>query len=625
MARGHRAGPAPVSARAPSATDLLRLGLWLGLVVGLVEGVEWLALGLIPGALSWRTGNSSYAIWMAPLVMGTLGLALGAMAALAAAPARQPRRWDLGLVGLVTFLGAYLVATLQGQVFSEVAALLLAAGVTTVVLRWYGARRDRLLPFCARTALPLTAVVAVLALATIGGRRLGERRALAGLPSGPGGRPNVLLLLLDTQRADHLSLYGYGRPTSPALTAFAAEAVRYANASAPSSWTLPSHAGMFTGQPLHQHRAGILRRPYLDGRFPTVAEALRDAGYGTGGFVANTFWVGRQTGLARGFTHFEDFYGTVGDALARTTLGRRLAYEVLPRFGWTAMPGRKWAPRLNRDLLAWLDGLGDRPFFAFVNYFDVHAPLAPPPPYAGRFGGDTTAGTAREIDIGAIGATMQLPPPERLEALRNAYDESILSLDAALGELFAALRARGLLENTLVIITSDHGESWGEHGMIYHGHSLYQEQTSVPLVVRWPGGRHGGRVITTPVGVTQVPATVLDALGLGHAAFPGDPLPLVERPGTVVQTELARRSSVPSNWPASRGSVAALVTDSLHYIEEEDGRAELYHLGRDPRELTDLAAEPARAPLLADFSTRLASTLAGHGLSWRSPAPRTTP
>lgn len=614
-----------MNGRAPSATDLLRLGLWLGLVVGLVEGLEWLSLGLIPGALSWRTGNSSYAIWMAPLVMGSVGLALGVLVAFAGAAVRGARRWDLGLVGLVTFLGAYLVATLQGQVFSEVAALLLAAGVTTVVLRWYGARRDRLLPLCVRTAFPVAGGVVLLALLTIGGRWLAERRALADLPGGPGNRPNVLLLVLDTQRADHLSLYGYGRPTSPALAAFATEAVRYANASAPSSWTLPSHAGMFTGQPLHEHRAGILRRPYLDGRFPTVAEALRDAGYGTGGFVANTFWVGRQTGLARGFIHFEDFYGTVGDALARTTLGRRLAYEVLPRFGWTAMPGRKWAPRLNRDLLAWLDGLGGRPFFAFVNYFDVHAPLAPPPPYAGRFGGDTTPGTAREIDIGAIGATMELPPPERLAALRNAYDESILSLDAALGELFEALRTRGLLENTLVIITSDHGESWGEHGMIYHGHSLYQEQTSVPLVVRWPGGRYGGRVLSTPVGVVQVPATILDAVGLARGAFPGDPLPLDERPGTVVQTELARRSSVPSNWPASRGSVAALVTDSLHYIEEEGGHAELYHHGRDPRELTDLATEPAQAPLLAAFSARLAETLAGRGLSWRSPAPRTVP
>ena len=614
-----------MSARGPSATTLLRLGLWLGLVVGLVEGVEWLALGLIPGALSWRTGNSAFAIWMAPLLMGTVGLALGALVALAGAVVRGAWWWDLGLVGLVTFPGAYLVATLQGQVFSEVAALLLATGVTTVVLRWYAARRDHLLPLCLRTVFPLVALVALLALVTVGGRWLGERRALAGVPAGPGHRMNVLLLVLDTQRADHLSLYGYGRPTSPALTAFAAEAVRYANASAPSSWTLPSHAGMFTGQPLHEHRAGVLRRPYLDRRFPTVAEAMRDAGYGTGGFVANTFWVGRQTGLARGFTHYEDFYGTVGDALARTTLGRRLAYEVLPRFGWTAMPGRKWAPRLNRDLLAWLDGLGGRPFFAFVNYFDVHAPLAPPPPYAGRFGGDTAATTAREIDIGAIGATMELPPPARLDALRNAYDESILALDAALGDLFAALRARGLLETTLVIITSDHGESWGEHGMIYHGHSLYLEQTAVPLVVRWPGGRHGGLVVSTPVGVTQLPATILEAAGLDRGAFPEAPLPLEERPGVVVQTELARRSSVPSNWPASRGSVAALVTDSLHYIEEEDGRAELYHLGRDPAEHTDLATDPAQAPLMATFRARLAETLAGRGLSWRAPAPRTTP
>ncbi len=605
--------------------QLVRLGLWLGLVVGLVEGIEWILLGLIPGALSWRTGNSAYGVWMAPVVMGVVGLAAGALVALLSRLGRG-RGWDAGLVAGVTFLGAYLVATLQGQVFSELAAVLLAGGVTTVVLRWYRARRDTLLPFCLRTVPLLLGVVVVLAAGTMGWSRLAEWRALQRLPAAAADRPNVLLLVLDTQRADHLSLYGYGRPTSPALESFAREAVRYANASAGSSWTLPSHASLFTGQPLHEHLAGILRRPYLDGRFPTIAEALRDAGYRTGGFVANTFWVGRQTGLARGFIHFEDFYGTLGDALARTTLGRRLAYEVLPRFGFTAMPGRKWAPRLNRDLLHWLDGGGRRPFFAFVNYFDVHAPLAPPAPYAGRFGSPTSPAHGKEIDIGAIGTTMELPPPERLAALRDEYDESILALDASLGDLFAALRARGLLDHTLVIVTADHGESWGEHGMIYHGHSLYREQTEVPLLVRWPSATHGGLVITTPVSNEQVPATILDALGLSHGAFPGLPLPLVEQPGTVVQTELARRSAVPSNWPASRGSVAALVTDSLHYIAEEGGPAELFHTGRDPGELQDLAPDPAFASLLPGFRDRLAATLAGHGLSWpRPPAPRTAP
>lgn len=605
---------------------LLRLGLWLGLVSGLVEGLEWVVLGLIPGALSWRAGNSVYAAWMAPLVMGCLGLAIGLLVLGLSRVIRRPCAWDVGLVSVVTFTGAYLTATLQGQVFSEVAALLLAGGVTTVITRWYRGDRERLQRFMLRSLPVLLGAVVLLAATTIGWRGAMEWRALAVLPSPPVGAPNVLLLVLDTQRADHLSIYGYPRPTSPRLDAFAAEAVRYGNAQASSSWTLPSHASLFTGEPLSRHQAGIMRRPFLDDRFPTLAERLREGGWATGGFVANTFWTGRNTGLARGFIRYEDFYGNLGDAFARTTFGRRIAYEILPRLGRDDMPGRKWGPTLNRDLLQWVDGLHGRPFFAFVNYFDVHSPLKPGAAFAGRF--RTTAPgqrTSREIELGAIGTDVELPSPERLTELVDLYDESILQLDHALGELFAELKDRGLLERTIIIVTSDHGESWGEHGMIYHGHSLYWEQTHVPLLVRWPEGQHGGTVVRSPVGIDQIPVTVADWLSLPGAAFPGRALPLADDSAGSVRTELARRSAVPSNWPASRGSVASVVENRWHYIEEESGRAELFDVTVDPGELMDLAADSSFAPFGASFSAQLANALAGSGLSWPSRAARGTP
>jgi len=595
----------------------LRIGLWIGLVAGLVEGVEWLALGLVPGALSWRTGNSAYAVWVAPLVMGAVGLVAGAVAG-ALARLTAPRRipWDTGLVAVLTFTGAYLAATLQGQIFSEVAALLLAGGIATVVTRWYRARREMLERMMLRTLPLLAGGVLLLMVMTLGWSRVAERRAMSALPAPPADAPNVLVLMLDTQRADHLSLYGYGRLTSPRLDSFARQAVRYDNAHSSSSWTLPSHASLFTGEPLSRHRAGVMRRPFLDGRFPTLAERLRDAGWATGGFVSNTFWAGRHTGLARGFIHYEDYYGNLADALARTTLGRRLAYEVLPRFGLDDMPGRKWGPELNRDLLRWVDGLGGKPFFAFVNYFEVHSPLKPPAPFAGRFRTGPGQDGRGEIELGAIGASVELPPPERLAELVDLYDESILALDDALGELFAQLAGRGLLERTVIIITSDHGESWGEHGMIYHGHSLYWDQTHVPLVVRWPGARHGGTVVRSPVGIDQVPATVAGALGLAGAGFPGVPLPLADDSAAQVRTELARRSAVPSNWPASRGSVAALVEGPWHYVEEESGGAELFDITADPGEQLNLASDSAHAGLAARLRGELQRALRGSGLSW---------
>src|SRR5690606_6332784 len=138
---------------------------------------------------------------------------------------------------------------------------------------------------------------------------------------------------------------------------------------------------MFVGRALHDHQAGLMRRPFLDERFPTLAEELRQGGYATGGFVANTYWCGRQTGLDRGFIRYEDMFGNVGDAIARTSLGRLLAYDVLPRFRVMDVPGRKYAAEINSDLIDWIDDLDDRPFFAFVNYFDVHGPYLPPAPY----------------------------------------------------------------------------------------------------------------------------------------------------------------------------------------------------------------------------------------------------
>lgn len=606
-------------------TPFFRIGLWVGLVAGLVEGLEWLVLGLVPGALSWRTGNSVYAVWMAPLVMGLVGLGVATAVHGLSRLTRRPLPWDAGLVAAITFLGAYLCATLQGQIFSELAALLLAAGIGTVVTRWYGGQRERLQRLMRRSLPALLAAVAALAATTVGWRHLTERRALAALPTVPEDAPNVLLLVLDTQRADHLSTYGYPRPTSPGLDVFARQAVQYDNAHASSSWTLPSHASLFTGEPLSRHRAGVLRRPFLDDRFPTLAERLRDAGWATGGFVANTFWAGRHTGLARGFLHYEDYYGNLADALARTTLGRRLAYEVLPRFGRDDMPGRKWARTLNRDLLHWVDGLQGRPFFAFVNYFDVHSPLKPPAPFAGRFRPvDASRPAGGEIDLGAIGTSVELPSPERLAELVDRYDESSLALDHALGELFAQLEARQLLDRTIIVITSDHGESWGEHGMIYHGHSLYREQTHVPLLVRWPRGRDG-TVVESPVNIDQIPVTIATALKLSGPAFPGQLLPRVSDSTGSVRTELARRSAVPSNWPASRGSVAAVIEGRWHYIEEERGRAELFDVSADPAELVNLASQPAQATRQARFRAQLARALTGSGVSWERPRPEGTP
>jgi arylsulfatase A-like enzyme len=372
-----------------------------------------------------------------------------------------------------------------------------------------------------------------------------------------------------------------------------------------------------------------MRHPYLDSRYPTIAEVMRDNGYATGGFVSNTYWCGRQTGLHRGFIRYEDFYGNFGDAIARTAIGRRLAYDVMPRFGIDDIPGRKRAAEINADLLGWIDGMQGRPFFAFANYFDVHGPYAPPPPYAGRF---TAPGTTKEktgkIELGALTGAIVVPSKTELDAMLAAYDESILYLDDQLGKLFDGLRQRGLLENTIVIVTSDHGESWGEHGLMYHGHSLYRDQLHVPLMVRYPKAFTPGLRDPRAVGIDRLPATIASLTGT-PASFPGHAITAYtadsmasrlqhaamdtsddegteSSPSTVV-AEVARRSSVPAGWPTSRGSLAALLTERWHLIVPEAGAGdvELYDMQADPNETQNLVGDSSHVRIAKSLRAQL--------------------
>ncbi|HEX6210233.1 MAG TPA: sulfatase [Methylomirabilota bacterium] len=591
-----------------AAAGLPLMGLWLGLAWGLLEGAGVTALGLVPGALSWRNANTTALLWFAPLYYGVLFGLLGLV--LAGAARLAPRiRWDSLLFGVAVFAAVYLAGNVHPQLLTPLAAAVLGAGAAAAAVRAYR-KRSAGWRSAMRRSLPwLVVVIGLIAAMERVVPVAAEAVRTARLPEPPEGAPNVLLLVMDTQRADHLSGYGYARPTTPALDRLAAEGALFERAYAPSSWTLPSHATMFLGRPLHEHRAGLMRRPWLDDRFPTLAETLRDRGWATGGFTANTYWTGRQTGLDRGFLHYEDMYGNLGDAMARTGLGRLLAYDVLPRFGRIDVPGRKWAEEVNADFLDWVGGVNDRPFFAFLNYFDVHGPYLPPAPYAGRFSAVPERTGSDEIEIGALTGDIVLPSAEELARMVDRYDESLLYLDAAIGRLMAALRARGLLDETIVIVTSDHGESWGEHGLMYHGHSLYMHQLHVPLLLRYPAALAPGTRSDRHVGLERLPATVLELAGLDRSAFGG---PTFFEEGPPVLAEVGRRSQSGASWPSSRGWLASLIADTLQYIRHESDGDELYDLRADPDQSRDLARqEPAAA---AAFGHRLDELLPAGGL-----------
>jgi arylsulfatase A-like enzyme len=560
-------------------------GVVLGLWYGLLEALAFETARLVPGALSWRAANASPVLVVAPLFYA---VAFGVLGLLAAGVGRLLRREpDRALVLVCVALGGYLVLSVPGQFLAEWAKAFLGLGLGVAAMRAYVIRSDAVRRIARRSLPLLAASLPAVAVLVMGIPRLVEGRAVAAMPAAPVGAPNVLLLVIDGQRADRLSTYGHARPTSPAIDSLAAEGLLFETAVASSSWTLPSHATMFTGRHQHEHRAGIMRRPYLDDRLPTVAGVLAARGYATGGFVANTYWCGRQTGLARGFQHYEDLYGSVGDALGRTVGGRILVYDVLPKIGLRDVPGRKTAADVNAALLDWVDARRGRPFFAFVNYFDVHAPYRAPVPFRGRFSGTPHQRAVEgELNIGAP-RTLEGSPTD-VRAWLDGYDESLAYLDHELGALRDSLARRGLLDNTLIIVTSDHGEGFGEHGLGGHGNSLYLNQLQVPLVLRGPGVIAPGARVATPVGLDRLPATIAKAALGTTAPFPGGSLLDPAAVDTPVAM-LARRFPVAGPWPSSRASLIAVIADRWLFITPDSGTAELYDYRADPTERRDLS------------------------------------
>ncbi len=584
---------------------LLAIAAWMGLGYGLFEGTASFILSLIPNALSWNNGNTVEAMMVMPVVYLVAYLALCLLFLPLTLVIRRPW-WDIVLVFLLGSFSGYLAAETTGAVV-QWTSVILGLGIGSVAVRLYRKHRERWSVGVLRW-FPAMAAVALLVIGgTFLAARFVESRELAALPAPAAGSPNVLLIVLDTQRADLLSSYGHHRVTTPHLDSLAAEGAVFERAFATSSWTLPTHISLFTGLLGFQHRAEDRPRKMLPSGPMTVAERLSEAGYATAGFVANMYWTGRQSGLARGFAHYEDYYGSLGDALNRATISREFS-TVQQMLGAIDVRGRKRASTVNREVLGWTGRVKGRPFFAFLNYFDVHAPYFPPAPFKGRFGVIRPELMAKRLEIGNQPKRPQ--SPEMWAYNMDRYQEAMLYLDYNLGELFSELRRRGVLDNTIVIVTADHGEHFGEHARINgHGASLYTQETWIPLIIRFPGRVPAGLRVAVPVSVASVPATITSLAGL-RDTFPGRSLLLpADAPGPaqlpVVSEMAGRTSGKAEEWPASKGWLKSLVVDQWHYIRQENGEEGLFKLASDPQEATNLAAAPEHAALLKDLRGRL--------------------
>ncbi|MFH1681341.1 MAG: sulfatase [Candidatus Eisenbacteria bacterium] len=306
-------------------------------------------------------------------------------------------------------------------------------------------------------------------------------------------RPNLLLIVIDTLRADHLGCYGYPRHTSPAIDRLAVEGIRYENAFTPAPWTLPAFASLLTSRLPWEHGAV---NDYLAPRadLPSLAEVLRGAGYETAAFVSHIY-TSRVYGFDAGFDRFEDF-----------GIGA----------GYLCDQGRE--PRAERvvgEAIRWIEErTSGKPFFLLVHLFDPHWEYGAPEPFRGRFDPEYSGradGSYRTI--ARFFAPESIPAARDLEHIVALYDGEVLYADAWLDTLFRALERRGEWERTAVVLTADHGEEFREHESMGHSFTFFDEVLRVPLIVRTPGERGGGAAVPELVSLLDLFPTLAEWAG----------------------------------------------------------------------------------------------------------------
>jgi len=515
------------------------------------------------------------------------------------------------VVGILTLLAGLSILLYYDRRMHVIARLLLALGMAIQAGRLSERHLARWTGTLPRLAGGSALLLMLTATTCIGGRWLRERMADSTLVPAPTGAPNVLLIILDTVRAMEASLYGYESRTTPVLTRVGRTGVVFDMAVSAAPWTVPSHATLFTGRLGWGHKADWYSR--LDPSVPTLARAFGNRGYRTAGFSANVVYAGWEFGFARDFMHFEDHGLSATELVANTTLGHHLIENIRVRrlLDFWDLPGRPSAEDITANALHWLSKSGDRPYFAFLNYFDAHRPRIPPESFARHFGAP--------VDSASLASRIRgfVYPSQKPHRSRSAYDAAIAYVDSSIGTLLDGLDRAGLLENTLVIITADHGELLGEHELWGHANGLYFPTLHVPLLVTMPGSIPAARRIAEPVTLRDVPATILDLAGIRpRHAFPGRSLarywkaaPSPRQPPmpTPIISAISGLPKLGTDVPVGRGDMVSLVQDSLHYIRYGDGVEEIYDIRRDEVELSPLGVE-ARASESA-MRRRVDSTL----------------
>ena len=420
-------------------------------------------------------------------------------------------------------------------------------------------------------------------------RRLFVALALAALGCGPDRPPNVVLVSVDTLRADALGTYGGPLPT-PAFDRLASQGVLFEHAYAPAPATAASHATMLTGTEPQRH--GVLRNGEALGKdVVPLAELFQSHGYATAGF-ASSFVLDPRFGWSRGFGHYDDELSESG-----ATMGKAKPY---PGAFWSAERFGGFDRRATATTDAarrWLE-TAPEPFFLFVHYFDPHGPYVPPAVFADR---------AASMPVSLDGRELPGVAPAQLEQLIRRYHGEVLYVDDALGALLDAATRHGT-RPTVIAVTADHGEGLGQHHWLEHAVHLYEEQVRVPMLLAAPG-LPAGRRVSTPVALADLVPTLLALAGLpAPADVDGRSLADAARGTRTLEPRpifgVRRLVSEDVGW--DRGVKLSVRDGRWKYIWASDGPHELYDLDADPAERHDVLAAHA------DVAERLRGLLEQH-------------
>ncbi len=581
------------------AAEVLPLPVWLRAWVS-----SWTEN---PSDLSWPPAVAMFAAetLLAGMAFG-LVLAAGTRVALLLAARRRsllrgPRASYVAVLATLTALPAFeftasiywaLVMGAVGKGWPSATATLVSLGTTVPLWGLFffvsGSVVARMSATLRRSCTGVVFAAALVAICLMAAPVLEQRGRRGGAPASTDDEAplGVLLISIDTLRADHLGCYGYERETSPTLDGIAAEGVRFRDMVAASSWTLPTHLSMLTSLPPVAHGVTRAERGRLNSNIVTLAEVFRDAGYQTAAFVVSGY-MDAGYGHIQGFEHYDDYSAVVA---CKTIYSRCVTSPDL-------------IPQIQKFFTRWDADGRQRPFFTLVHLMDVHNDYKPPPPFDTMFD-DDYRGSVSGTDPRSLFAMEEPVKARDLEHIVSLYDGEVRFVDSWIKRLFDTMRNLGILDRTVVAITADHGEEFLEHGGWNHNRTLYDEVLRVPLLLRYPARLPAGLVVEETAQHIDLAPTLLalagvdPSIGFGRVE-PASQYPARDLNGAILRAlekgeeadaevfaSLADTSPVDTSFADLYGTMVSVRSGRFKLIRSLDGSVDdqLYDLNTDPGE-----------------------------------------